>query len=339
MAMHSGAPLWITGGGSKGFYGRPVSGTPLTTSTHRGIVAYDPSELVLTVRAGTPLREVEAVLADQDQMLAFEPPHFGESATIGGAIATGLSGPRRPYAGAARDFVLGVKLITGQAEIVAFGGRVMKNVAGYDVSRLVTGALGTLGVLLEVSLKVLPRPPVDLTLVQHRRTAEAIEVMNIWARRSLPLSGCWYDGDRLYVRLSGAESAVRAAHDKIGGEIPANAQEIWLALREQRLSFFSGPLPLWRVAVAPASAALEVPGKWLIDWGGAQRWLKTDADAETVRRSAAEHGGHATLFRGSDLSGAVFHPLAPALFALHRRVKNAMDPRNIFNPGRMYPDL
>ena len=338
-ALRSGTPLQIAGGGSKAFFGRSVSGTPLAADTHRGIISYDPCELVLTARAGTTLREIEDALAEHDQMLAFEPPHFAESATIGGAIATGLSGPRRPYAGAARDFVLGVKLINGQGEIVTFGGQVMKNVAGFDVSRLMAGALGTLGVILEVSLKVWPRPATETTLVQHRTAAEAIEVMNIWGRRSLPLTGCWYDGDRLHIRLSGADSAVRAARDKIGGDIPAHAQEIWLALREQSHSFFDGQLPLWRVAVPPATPPLEIPGKWLIDWGGAQRWLKSDADASSIRRVAVECGGHVTLFRGADRSGEIFHPLAPGLFELHRRIKNAMDPKNIFNPGRMYAGL
>ncbi len=338
-AMHSGEPLQISGGGSKSFYGRATSGTCLAAHSHRGIVSYDACELVLTARAGTPLKQVEAVLAERNQMLAFEPPHLGESATLGGAIATGLSGPRRPYAGAARYFLQGVKRINRPGESLSFGGQVMKNVAGYDVARLMVGALGTLGVLLEISLKVLPRPATELTLVQHRTPDEAIEVMNIWARRSLPLSGCCYDGDRLYVRLCGTGSAVRAAHDKIGGEVLANAHEFWQALREQRHAFFDGPLPLWRVAVPPAQPPLDLSGKWLIDWGGAQRWLKSDADAATIRRAAADCGGHATLFRGGDRGGEIFHPLAPELFSLHRRIKNAMDPKHIFNPGRMYSNL
>ncbi len=339
VAAHSGVPLQISGGGSKSFYGRATVGTPLSTIAHRGIVTYDPGELVITARAGTPLTQIEAALAEKNQMLAFEPPYLGESATLGGAIATGLSGPRRPYVGAARDFVLGVKLINGQAEILSFGGQVMKNVAGYDVARLMVGALGTLGVLLEISLKVLPRPATELTLVQHRTPNEAIEVMNIWARRPLPLSACCYDGDGLYVRLCGADSAVRAAHDKIGGEILTNAQNFWHALREQFHAFFDGPLPLWRVAVPPARPSLRIPGKWLIDWGGAQRWLKSDTDAATICRTAAEGGGHATLFRGGDRGGYIFHPLAPGLLALHQRIKNAMDPQHIFNPGKMYPNL
>ncbi|MHB8428714.1 MAG: glycolate oxidase subunit GlcE [Acidiferrobacterales bacterium] len=338
-ASNAGKPLQIAGGGSKSFYGRDARGTCLAVHLHRGIVSYDPCELVLTARAGTPLKQIEAVLAKNNQMLAFEPPHLGEWATLGGAIATGLSGPRRPYAGAARDFVLGVKLINGHGEILKFGGQVMKNVAGYDVARLMVGALGTLGVLLEISLKVLPRPATELTLVQHRSPGEAIEVMNIWARRSLPLSGCCYGGDRLYVRLCGADSAVSAAHGKIGGEILANAPNFWLGLREQRHAFFDGPTPLWRVAVPPAQPPLGLPGKWLIDWGGAQRWLKCDTDAATIRRTAAECGGHAMLFRGGDRSGEIFHPLTPELFGLHQRIKNAMDPKHIFNLGRMYSDL
>ncbi len=335
-ALRSGTGLQISGGGSKSFYGRRVSGVTLSTAAHRGIVGYDPSELVLTARCGTPLSEIETALAERNQMLAFEPPHFGGAATLGGAIATGLSGPRRPYAGSARDFVLGAKIINGQAEVLAFGGQVMKNVAGYDVARLMTGALGTLGVLLEVSLKVLPRPAAELTLVQHRTPAEAIDVMNIWARRPLPLSGCCFDGDRLYVRLSGAEPAVRAAHDRIGGEILKDDSSFWLSVRDQQHAFFDGPLPLWRVAVPPATPPLDIPGKWLLDWGGSQRWLRSDADAPAIHRHASRAGGHVTLFRGGDRSGDVFHPLVPDLMELHRRIKAAMDPEHIFNPGRMY---
>lgn len=338
-AADAGSPLQIVGGGSKSFYGRTPSGTPLRVVSHRGIVSYEPGELVLSARAGTPLADIEKTLADNGQMLAFEPPHLGDSATLGGAIATGLSGPRRPYAGAARDFVLGVKLINGRAEILSFGGQVMKNVAGYDVSRLMAGALGTLGILLEISLKVLPRPAAELTLVQHRTPDEAIEVMNIWARRPLPLSACCYDGDRLYVRLGGAQSAVRAAHDKLGGETLPDAQSFWQSLREQRSAFFDGSLPMWRVAVPPACAPIDLPGKWLIDWGGAQRWLKSDAEPASIRRAATEAGGHATLFRGGDRSGDVFHPLSSELLALHRRVKEAMDPKRIFNPGRLFSGL
>ncbi|MHB8454815.1 MAG: glycolate oxidase subunit GlcE [Acidiferrobacterales bacterium] len=338
-AANSGVPLQIVGGGSKSFYGRAAAGSALAVAAHQGIISYEPGELVVRARAGTPLAQVEAALAEHGQMLAFEPPHFGPSATLGGAIATGISGPRRPYTGAARDFVLGTRLINGNAEILDFGGQVMKNVAGYDVSRLMAGALGTLGILLEISLKVLPRPAAELTLVQQRTPREAIEVMNIWASRPLPLSACCYDGDRLCVRLSGAESAVRAAHGKLGGDALPDAHAYWQALREQHHVFFNGPLPLWRLAVPPACLPLDLPGKWLIDWGGAQRWLKTDSDPDKVRRAAAEAGGHATLFRGGDRSGEIFHPLAPALLTLHRRIKAAMDPRHLFNPGRMYASL
>jgi len=338
-AEHTGTPLQIIGGDSKSFYGRVASGASLSVAAHRGIVSYDPGELVLSARAGTPLAEIETALAERGQMLGFEPPHLGASATLGGTIATGLSGPRRPYAGAARDFVLGVKLINGRAEILSFGGQVIKNVAGYDVSRLMVGALGTLGILLEISLKVLPRPAAELTLAQHRVPREAIEIMNAWASRPLPLSACCYDGDRLYVRLSGADSAVRAAHDKLGGETVPDAHAFWQTIREQRNAFFDGPQPLWRVATAPGYPPLDIPGKWLIDWGGAQRWLKGDAEPASVRRAAAEAGGHATLFRGGDRSGEIFQPLAPNLLALHQRVKDAMDPKRIFNRGRMYLKL
>ncbi len=338
-AANSGTTLQIVGGGTKSFYGRSVSGIPLSVSSHCGIISYEPGELVLSARSGTPLADIEEVLAASNQMLAFEPPHMGDSATLGGAIATGLSGPRRPYSGAARDFVLGIKLINGSADVMRFGGQVMKNVAGYDVSRLMAGALGTLGILLEISLKVLPRPAAEQTLVQHRTPDDAIEAMNAWAGRPLPLSGCCYDGNRLYVRLSGTQSAVRAAHAKLGGETLPDASAFWKSLREQRSTFFDGPLPLWRLAVPAACAPMKLSGKWLLDWGGAQRWLRSDGDASVIRQAAAQVGGHATLFRGGDRGGEVFHPLAPELLALHRRIKEAMDPQHIFNPGRMYLDL
>jgi len=284
------------------------------------------------------LRELEQALAEQGQMLPFEPPHFGEGATLGGAVACGLSGPRRPYAGSVRDFVLGCRLISGKGEALHFGGEVMKNVAGYDVSRLMVGAMGTLGVILDLSLKILPRPAVELTLVQERTPADAITAMNAWAGKTVPLSAAVYDGNRLTVRLSGAESAVKAAQQRVGGTVVENAAAFWERIREQRHAFFDGAAPLWRLSLPPATAPLDVPGTWLLDWGGAQRWLRSDADAETIRRAAGSAGGHATLFRGGERND-VFHPLPAALLGLHRALKRSLDPSGIFNPGRLYAGL
>ena len=329
-------PLRIRGGGTKDFYGNPPEGEPLETAGHAGIVAYEPTELVVTVRAGTRLAELEAALAEQGQMLAFEPPHFGD-ATVGGCVAAGLSGPRRATAGAARDYVLGVKLLSGSGEILNFGGQVMKNVAGYDVSRLVTGAMGTLGLLLEVSLKVLPKPHAEATLRLELPQDKAIEAMNRWGGQPLPLSAtCWNDG-LLSVRLSGARAAVAAARERIGGEAVAGAEGFWHALREQQDGFFSGEAALWRLSLPSKAAPLNLPGSPLIEWGGAQRWLKSDAPAAAMlREAAARAGGHATLFRGGDKSMGVFQPLPEPLLQIHSKLKRTFDPQGLFNPGRLY---
>ncbi len=337
-AAGSAAPLQIIGSGSKAFYGRSTQDQPLQLAAHRGIVAYEPSELVITARAGTPLSEIEAALTERNQMLGFEPPHFGSGATLGGTLACGLSGPRRPYTGAARDFVLGMKIINGNGELLSFGGQVMKNVAGYDVSRLMVGALGTLGVLLETSLKVLPRPAEELTVAREAEAGEAIRTMNEWAGRALPLSACAYDGIRLYTRLSGAASALRAARLKLGGELIEDGGGFWMSVRELRHGFFSSDAQLWRLSVPPAAAPIELPGQWFIDWGGAQRWLRTTAPADPIRAAAVRAGGHATLFRGGDRN-SVFQPLAAPLLAVQQRLKQCFDPHGILNPGRLYAEL
>lgn len=331
-------PLQIIGGGSKAFLGRAAEGEPLQISEHRGITHYEPVELVLTARAGTPLKEIEQVLAEQGQMLPFEPPHFGDRATLGGTIAAGLSGPRRPFAGAVRDHVLGCTLLNGKGELLHFGGEVMKNVAGYDVSRLMSGAMGTLGVLLEVSIKVLPRPAEELTLTQPCGFDQAIDLMNGWSARPLPLSAACGDGETLTVRLSGTATAVTAARGSIGGEVADDGDTFWQSLREQQHPFFASELPLWRLSLPPATPHLSVPGQWLIDWGGAQRWLLSDAAPEAIWQAAAVAGGHATLFRRGNNS-EVYQPLPEPLMALHRNLKRSFDPKGILNPGRLYGAL
>ena len=331
-------PINIVGGNSKQFLGRIAGGEPLAVSAHSGIVNYEPVELVITARAGTPMRDLESALSAAGQMLPFEPPHFGDHATLGGTIACGLSGPRRPYAGAARDYVLGVRLINGRGEILKFGGEVMKNVAGYDVSRLMTGAMGTLGILLDVSLKVLPRPHAELTLVQQRPPAAVLGIMQELAMRPLPLSAMCYDGDQLYLRLSGAATAVDSARRHIGGDLLNNGSDLWHRIREQRHAFFQGPVPLWRVSLPAGAPALGLAGKWFLDWGGAQRWLKGEAQPHLLRANVAAAGGHATLYRGADRAGEVFHPLPAGLMPLHRNIKQAFDPHGILNPGRIYKE-
>ncbi len=338
-AAASGTPLSIQGGNSKPFYGRTRHGEVLSVREHHGIIDYTPSELVISARAGTPLAELESVLEEEGQMLAFEPAHFGDRATLGGTIACAFSGPRRPYAGAARDFVLGINCINGSGEWLRFGGQVMKNVAGYDVSRTLTGSLGTLAVLLDIHLRVLPRPETEITLQQACDAATAIQRCNALAAQSLPVSAsCHMDG-KLAIRLSGMEQGVKAAAAGIGGEILEDAADFWLQLREQQLAFFSGDRPLWRLSVPPATESLALEGDTLLDWGGAQRWLRSEQPADIIRTITGSTGGHATLFRGGDHNGEVFHPLPAELLALHQRLKMRFDPAGILNPGRMYREL
>jgi glycolate oxidase FAD binding subunit len=331
------APLMVTGGGSKSFYGNEARGDAFDVRAVSGIVDYEPTELVVTVRGGTPLAELEARLAERNQMLPFEPPHFGPTATVGGAVSAGLAGPRRMAAGAVRDFVLGARLLDGRGNVLSFGGRVMKNVAGYDVARALPGSLGTLGVIVEVSLKVLPRPVAEQTLLFEASEADAIRRANEWGGQPLPISAtAWCDG-QLYVRLSGAAAGVQAAHAKMGGSAVPEAALLWAELREQSHDFFHpGRGTLWRLAVPPTTGPLDL-GATLVEWNGGQRWAWSDAPAEKIRARVEAVGGHATQFRGGDRRSA-FHPLPPALAAIHRRLKAEFDPAGIFNPGRLYAD-
>jgi glycolate oxidase FAD binding subunit len=332
-------PLRLRGGGTKDFYGGELRGEVLDVAGYRGIVSYEPTELVVTARCGTPLAELEAELARHGQWLPFEPPHFGAGATLGGCVAAGLSGPRRASAGAVRDFVLGVKAIDGRGKALSFGGQVMKNVAGYDVSRLIAGSLGTLALIAEVSLKVLPRAPAETTLRFAMPQAKALETLNAWAGQPLPISASlWHDG-ALAVRLSGAQAAVDAAVAKLGGERDADAPGFWRSLREQSTSFFDGPEPLWRLSLPARTPPLEVPGRQIIEWGGALRWLKSDAPADRMRAAAQAAGGHATLFRAADKRAGAFAPLDAVKLRLHRELKSVFDPAGILNPGRLYAGL
>ena len=337
-------PLLICGGSTKSFYGERCVGERVETTGLAGIVAYAPNELVITARAGTPLAEIEHAMAEHDQSLAFEPPRFAAGGTLGGAIAAGLSGPRRPYAGAARDFVLGMRIIDGTGEALTFGGRVMKNVAGFDVSRLQTGALGTLGIISEVSLKCLPRPKAEVTVVQGCAVDEAIRRVNAWGGKPLPLSATCYCAGKLWVRISGAESAVSAAMQSIGGERVEHDEEFWESVRDHAHPFFAGAQnddrALWRLSVKSSAPHADLGGEQLIEWGGALRWLMTarDADRKAIRAWATSHGGHATLFRGS-MHSDVFTPLDPTIAALHKRLKATFDPHGILNRGRLYADF
>lgn len=338
-AAHDGhAPLRIRGAGSKDFYGGMLAGDILDVSGYRGIVAYEPSELYLTAKCGTPLAEIEAALAEKGQMLAFEPPHFA-GATIGGCVAAGLSGPRRQQAGAVRDFVLGVKLVDGSGQMLDFGGQVMKNVAGYDVSRLLAGSLGTLGVLAEVTLKVLPQPVAEQTLVFDIGESDAIARLNQWGARPLPISASFWHRGQLWLRLSGARAAVAAARGTLGGTLAVDAEKHWISVREQTHSAYSEKL-LWRLALPSTAPAPGLDGLRAIEWGGALRWYAGEQAA--VRGAAARAGGHAVLYRAPEslrCREGTFAALSPALLALHRRLKKSFDPRGILNPGRLYAEL
>ncbi len=333
-------PLCIRAGGSKDFYGGPLEGEPLDVSSLSGITHCEPTELVISARAGTPLEELERELSAHRQMLAFEPPRFDGRATIGGAVASGLAGPRRAYCGAPRDFVLGVEMIDGRGELLRFGGRVIKNVAGFDVSRLMAGSLGTLGLLTEINLKTVPRPRAECTLRLEMDQPRALESMTRWATRPLPLSATAWHDRTLHVRLSGAEAAVRAAREVLGGEAMNGADEYWASVREQRLPFFEAAAELWRVSLPAHSPELPVPGPTLIEWGGTQRWLPGPQDGGTLRTLVGRCGGHVTLYRASvKPRESPFHPLSAAMLSVHKRLKTAFDPHGIFNRGRLYPDL
>jgi FAD/FMN-containing dehydrogenase len=336
-------PLRIVGGGTKDFYGGALHGEPLDVKPLAGISAYEPTELVVTVRAGTPLAELEVALAEQGQCLPFEPPHHAEGSTVGGMVAAGLAGPARAAVGGVRDYVLGATIINGRGEVLSFGGQVMKNVAGYDISRALAGSMGQLGVICEVSLKVLPVAPGRVTLRFDMDQANALRHINEWAGQPLPLSAsAWWDG-ALILRLQGAQAAVAAAARRLGGEtIPHGlAEGFWTGLRDQHDEYFdqveaavAAGSRLWRLSVAATAPRIELHGEQLIEWGGAQRWLISDEPPGRVREAAADALGHATVWRG-DKTGGAFHPLPPVQARLQRALKAAFDPLQLFNPGRL----
>ncbi len=339
-ALAQRTPLEIRGTASKHFYGRTPWGRVLDMRGHSGIVNYEPTELVLTARAGTRLEELDRALREQGQMLPFEPPCFGGDGTLGGAIAAGLSGPQRPWVGSVRDLMLGIRLINGKAEHLRFGGEVMKNVAGYDISRLMAGAMGTLGVITEVSIKVLPRPDTETTIILPIDPDSAFPAVEKWYREGLPVTGSAHDGERLFLRLAGTRSAVDAGVARAGGKQLEDGEAWWRDLRDQQHAFFhDDTLPLWRISLPPMISETGISGPRWHDWNGQLHWQRTETPSTRIRAAVAELGGHATQFRYGDRESEVFHPPAEPLMRLHQRVKQAFDPADIFNPGRLYTHL
>jgi glycolate oxidase FAD binding subunit len=339
-ASASGSALRLRGAGTKDFYGEHLEGEILDLTAHRGIVSYEPSELVLTARCGTPLSQIEAALAAEGQLLPFEPPRFGADPTIGGVIAAGLSGPGRMQLGAVRDFVLGARLLDAHADHLRFGGEVMKNVAGFDVARLLCGSLGILGVITEVSLKVLPLPRAQATLRLELAAPDALRAFNRWAGEPLPLSAAaWHEG-AAWIRLSGAVPAVGAACTRIGGEVvdAGPAHSFWQGLRDMTLPYLARE-PLWRIAVPTTAAPLALAATPLIDWAGALRWYSGVTDGSDARAQAVAASGTAMCFRGPAHASTRFHPLSAVALKLHRRLKDRFDPRRIFNRSRLVAGL
>ena len=340
-AYEARTPLRIVGGDTRAFYGRPVEGQALSVAEHSGIVSYDPVELIVTVRAGTRLSALQAALAENHQMLGFEPPVFGEQSTIGGAVATGLSGPRRPWAGAARDFVLGTRIITQEGKLLRFGGEVMKNVAGYDLSRMMAGAQGTLGVLTDISFKVLPIPTATHSLRLSLNLGDALSKLAELGRQPLPITAAaWHHGE-LFLRLEGGKSSVQATQERLGGE--SLDPSFWTSLRDHRHAFFQRQevQALWRLSLPPNTAPLNLDiaeNDIFYDWAGCQRWVKTALDADTLRAACKAVGGHATCYTPHAQGGAVepFTPLNAVVEKYHRNLKAELDAHGIFNPGRLY---
>ncbi len=337
--------LRIVGGDTKHFYGNAPSGEALDIKPLAGISSYEPSELVVTVRGGTLLDELEAALAEKGQHLAFEPPRYVARGTVGGMVAAGLAGPARATAGAVRDHVLGATLLNGRGEVLSFGGQVMKNVAGYDVSRALAGSMGVLGVICEVSLKVLPVAPASATIRFECEQAEALKRLNAWGGEPLPITAsAWWSG-MLVLRLAGARAAVEAAQRQLGGEPidPPLAAAFWRGLRDHGDEFFASAAKaeddgaaLWRLSVAATAPPLLLPGEQLIEWGGGLRWWCTHASTASVRDVAAQAGGHATRFRGRDRRAGTFHPLNAVQARIQTALADAFDPDCVFDRGRLF---
>jgi glycolate oxidase FAD binding subunit len=335
-AVASQRPLCIVGGDSKRHLGREPQGIPIDIKSWSGVVDYQPSELVITVRAGTTIAELQEVLAAENQVLAGEPPEYGGNATVGGTLACNLSGPSRPWSGSIRDHVLGVRMINGKAQHLRFGGQVMKNVAGYDVSRLMAGAMGTLGIVTEVTLKVMPRPEATITMRRSVAAADALQSMNEICRSPLPVTGaCWHDGE-MRVRLAGLASVIGPAAQQIEDSRAEEDDGFWLRLREMELPFFVAPKDLWCISLRSTHEHFELDLEWLIDWRGARRWLAASWDRDALDARIRKAGGELWHLRGAESDADVFPERGAAYRNVLLRLKQALDPAGIFNPGRLY---
>jgi glycolate dehydrogenase FAD-binding subunit len=338
-AIEQRKPLQIVGGNSKAFLGRRIAGTLVEMADYKGIISYEPTELYITASAGTLLSDINNTLAEHGQMLAFEPAQVTDKTTIGGVVATGLSGSRRPYSGSVRDYVLGIRCINGLGKELTFGGQVIKNVAGYDLSRLMTGAFGTLGIILEVSLKVMPVSEFEMTCCRSLSVDKALAMMLELSAQAIPISASCYDGETLFIRLSGNEVAVKETSKTIDLDEYDQGPNFWNDLRDYKSSIFNSDINTWRVSV-PVTARLDSgDDPFLIEWGGSLYWLNSERPAEEIFTMASEVGGSAMLFRGVDHEQDVFHPLADGLWSLHKGLKDAFDPHGILNPGKMYATL
>ena len=344
-------PLSVVGGNSKCFYGNSLDAEIIKTSCHKGILEHEPTELVITARAGTPLQEIDQTLAANHQTLAFEPPHFSDNATVGGMIAAGLSGPARPYQASVQDAVLGCTILNGKGEVLRFGGKVMKNVAGYDVSRLMVGSLGCLGIILDVTLKVIPATMAEATFIFKMEPNQCPAFINELRHQGYPVSAsCHFEGE-LLVRFSAGNNEIESLNKSLSKNYAyidsrqLQDSSFWLHLKEHTLPFFSlekedSDLSLWRLSVSAdtdVSSLIDAQTNFISEWGNCVYWFKSNSQSELVFNTAKNISGSASVFKANnDAMTNRFQPLSAVVGNWHKELKNAFDPADILNRGKMY---